>query len=177
MPIQVFRFRRAILAALCALTCAFHAGCATHSKTSRVEAKTEPTLAEYIRANYHKHEYQIPARDGVKLFTAVYEPKDSSQSYPIMLCRTPYSVGPYGEGYKETLGPSELFPREGFIFVYQDVRGRYMAEGEFVNMRPHIDHKNSPSDIDESTDTWDTIDWLTKNIANNNGRVGMWGIS
>lgn len=131
-----------------------------------------------VRANYEKSEYQIPMRDGVKLFTVVYSPRDKSKKYPILLNRTPYSVGPYGpDAYKTSLGPSPLFMKEGYIFVYQDVRGRYMSEGEFVNMRPHKERKVGPTDIDESTDTYDTIDWLIKNVPNNNGRVGMWGIS
>ncbi|MER3427058.1 MAG: X-Pro dipeptidyl-peptidase [Pyrinomonas sp.] len=131
-----------------------------------------------VRANYEKSEYQIPMRDGVKLFTVVYAPRDKSKKYPILLNRTPYSVGPYGpDAYKTSLGPSPLFMKEGYIFVYQDVRGRYMSEGEFVNMRPHKERKSGPTDIDESTDTYDTIDWLIKNVPNNNGRVGMWGIS
>jgi putative CocE/NonD family hydrolase len=133
---------------------------------------------EYVKAHYTKHEYQLPMRDGKKLFTSVYVPKDDSQAYPIMLSRTPYGVGPYGvDAYRESLGPSEMFTKNGFIFVYQDVRGRYMSEGEFVNMRPHKDIKSGPTDIDESTDTYDTIDWLVKNIPHNNGKVGMWGIS
>jgi putative CocE/NonD family hydrolase len=131
-----------------------------------------------VRANYTKYEYQIPMRDGVKLFTAVYVPKDTSQAYPIMLSRTPYSVSPYGvDQYRRALGPSEYFMKDGFIFVYQDVRGRYMSEGTFVEMTPHLDVKKGPKDIDESSDTYDTIDWLIKNIPRNNGKVGMWGIS
>jgi putative CocE/NonD family hydrolase len=131
-----------------------------------------------IKTHYTKIEQMIPMRDGVRLFTSIYVPKDTSQKYPIMLDRTPYSVAPYGpDRYKETLGPSTAFAREGFIFAYQDVRGRLMSEGEFVNMRPHLDQKNSPQQIDESSDTYDTIDWLVKNVPNNNGRVGMWGIS
>jgi putative CocE/NonD family hydrolase len=131
-----------------------------------------------IQANYTKHEYQIPMRDGKKLFTAVYAPKDASRSYPIMLQRTPYGVAPYGENrLPRGLGPSELFAREGFIFAYQDVRGRYMSEGEWAEVRPYKPVKAGPDDTDESTDTWDTIDWLVKNVANNNGKVGMWGIS
>ena len=131
-----------------------------------------------IKANYSKSEHMIAMRDGVKLFTAVYSPKDTSQKYPILLSRTPYSCSPYGlDAYKETIGPSPLFAKAGYIVVYQDVRGAYMSEGTYVNMRPQNDHKNKPADIDESSDTYDTIDWLVKNIPNNNGRVGMWGIS
>lgn len=117
-------------------------------------------------------------RDGVKLFTAIYAPKDQSQKYPIMLNRTPYSVSPYGaNAYKEALGPSENFQKEKFIFVYQDVRGKFMSEGEWVEVRPYKPKKNGPKDIDESSDTYDTIEWLLENVPNNNGRVGMWGIS
>ncbi len=116
-------------------------------------------------------------RDGVKLFTSVYIPKDKTQTYPILLNRTPYTVQPYGPEFKESLGPSALFAREGYIFVYQDVRGKWMSEGEFADMRPHNEKKTKPTDIDESTDTYDTIEWLLKNIPNNNGRVGMFGIS
>lgn len=133
---------------------------------------------DYVRAHYTKYECRIPMRDGVKLFTAIYIPKDTSQSYPILLLRTPYSVGPYGaDQYRENLGPSELLAREGYIFVYQDVRGRYLSEGEFVNVRPHRPDKRSPSDIDESTDTYDTIEWLLQHVPHHNGKVGMWGIS
>src|SRR5206468_2011326 len=133
---------------------------------------------ESVKANYTKYEYRIPMRDGVRLFTAVYVPKDQTQRYPILLTRTPYSVRPYGEdAYKSGLGPSPLFANDGYIFVYQDVRGRWMSEGEFVNMRPHRPQKNGSQDIDESTDTYDTIDWLIQHVPNHNGRVGMWGIS
>jgi putative CocE/NonD family hydrolase len=133
---------------------------------------------EYIKANYTKYEYQIAMRDGKKLFTSVYVPKDDSERWPIMFDRTPYSVAPYGiDNYRATMGPSETFVREKFIFVYQDVRGRNMSEGEFVNMTPHLPNKRGPKDVDEASDTYDTIDWLIKNIPNNNGKVGMWGIS
>ncbi len=135
-------------------------------------------LKKYIRASYTKFEYEIPARDGVKLFTSVYVPKDTSRPYAIMLTRTPYAVAPYGvDRYRDSLGPSETFTRAGFIFVYQDVRGRFMSEGEFIEMTPHRPNKASSADVDESTDTWDTTDWLVKNIPNNNGNVGIWGIS
>jgi len=108
-------------------------------------------------------------RDGVRLFTSVYVPKDTSQRYPILLTRTPYSVAPYGvDNYRERLGPSEHFEKEGFIFVYQDARGRYASEGEFQQVRPHNPNKRGPKDIDESTDTYDTIEWLLKNAPNHN---------
>jgi uncharacterized protein len=133
---------------------------------------------EAIRSNYTKYEYEIPMRDGVKLFTAVYVPKDKSLSYPIMLTRTPYGVPPYGvDNYRTSLGPSESFTKDGFIFAYQDVRGRFMSEGKWQEVRPIIPVKNNLSDVDESTDAYDTIDWLIKNIKNNNGKVGLWGIS
>jgi putative CocE/NonD family hydrolase len=131
-----------------------------------------------LKANYAKSEHMIAMRDGVKLFAAAYSPKDTAQKYPILLIRTPYSCAPYGPAaYKETIGPSPLFAKEGYIIIYQDVRGAWMSEGAYVNMRPQNAHKNKPADIDESSDTYDTIDWLVKNIPNNNGRVGMWGIS
>jgi len=133
---------------------------------------------EAVKANYTKYEYRIPMRDGVRLFTCAYIPKDRSATYPILLCRTPYSVAPYGaDAYKADIGPSPLFANDRYIIVYQDVRGRWMSEGEFVNMRPHLATKDGPKDVDESTDTYDTIDWLIKNLPNHNGRVGQWGIS
>ena len=133
---------------------------------------------EFTKSHYTKYEFQIPMRDGKRLFTSVYVPKDTHETYPIMLSRTPYSVSPYGvENYKTSLGPSEKFAREQFIFVYQDVRGCHMSEGDFVNMTPHRDVKRGPQDTDESTDTYDTIEWLTHHVPNNNGNVGMWGIS
>ncbi len=136
------------------------------------------TPSSEIREHYTKHEYRIPMRDGVKLFTAVYIPKDTSQSYPFLIDRTPYSVGPYGaDHYPKRLGPSPVFVRDGFIFVDQDVRGRYLSEGTFVEVTPHKDTKKSPTDVDESTDTYDTIEWLLHNVPNNNGKAGIWGIS
>ena len=132
-----------------------------------------------IKSHYTKYEYQIPMRDGVQLFTSVYVPKDDERALSRSSCsRTPYSVQPYGvDAYKSDLGPSAHFGTEGYIVVYQDVRGRWMSEGEFVNMRPHRPHKTGPTEIDESTDTYDTIDWLIKHVPNHNGSVGMWGIS
>jgi putative CocE/NonD family hydrolase len=138
-----------------------------------VQAQTE---AE-VKAHYTKTEAQITMRDGVRLFTSIYSPKDRSRKYPIMLNRTPYSVSPYGrDEYKTSVGPTLLFQKERFIFVYQDVRGKFMSEGDYVNVRPHIRAKTARQ-VDESSDTYDTIEWLVKNVPNNNGRVGMWGIS
>ena len=132
----------------------------------------------YVKAHYTKYEYRIPMRDGKRLFTSVYVPKDDSQPHPIMMTRTPYSVAPYGEDkYKKTLGPSDEFEKAAYIFVYQDVRGRYMSEGEFLEMHPHIDVHKSASDVDDSTDTYDTIEFLLKRVPSNNGKVGIWGIS
>jgi uncharacterized protein len=131
-----------------------------------------------IRSRYDKSEYYITMRDGIKLYTAVYTPRDKKTTYPIMLLRTCYGSGPYGkENYPESLGPSEYFAEEGYVFVYQDVRGRFMSEGDYVNMNPHIPIKKDSSDVDNSTDTYDTVEWLIKHIAGNNGKVGLWGIS
>lgn len=131
-----------------------------------------------IREHYDKYEFMIPMRDGVKLYAQAYTPKDKSQKYPILLFRTPYSVGFYGpDNFRPLLGPSEGYAQEGFIFVYQDVRGKFRSEGDFEVMRPYKKIKKSPQDTDESSDTYDTIEWLLKNIPNHNGRVGQWGIS
>jgi uncharacterized protein len=127
--------------------------------------------------DYTKIEKMIPMRDGVHLFTAIYVPKRDGK-FPILMERTPYSSGPYGEGnYRSQLGPSKLFSNEDYIYVYQDVRGRYLSEGKFEEMTPHIVNKKNKNDVDESSDTYDTIDWLLKNIKNNNGKVGIYGIS
>ena len=134
---------------------------------------------DYVRAHYTKYEFRIPMRDGKRLFTAVYVPKDAAGGpYPFLMDRTPYNVGPYGEDrYPLHLGPSEEFEKGGYIFVYQDVRGRWMSEGDYIEMRPHIDVKNSSQDVDDASDTYDTIEFLLKNVPNNNGKVGIWGIS
>ena len=134
----------------------------------------------YVRENYTKFEYRVPMRDGVKLFTAVYVPKDvfsDGKTYPFLIQRTPYSIQPYGvDQYPPLLGPSEFFTRDKFIFVYQDVRGRYMSEGEYIINRPH-NHAKSGTETDESTDTYDTIAWLLQHVPGNSGKAGMWGIS
>ena len=124
---------------------------------------------------YTKSEHRIPMRDGVELHTTVYQPKNAEAPRPILMKRTPYSSRPYGEGaFPSRIGPSDAAMEQGFIVVYQDVRGRWMSDGTFDNMRPHI-----PGDaaIDESSDTYDTIEWLLENVSSHNGRVGMWGIS
>lgn len=133
---------------------------------------------EYVKANYTKYEYRVAMRDGKRLFTSVYVPKDASKKYPILLNRTPYSVSPYGaDQYKIDIAPNAILAKDGYIVVYQDVRGRNWSEGDFINMTPHKPKKAGPQDVDESSDTYDTIDWLVKNIPNNNGRVATWGIS
>lgn len=142
------------------------------------EAQENEARAQYIRSHYHKYEYRIPMRDGKRLFTSVYIPIDASAQnrYPIMMLRTPYSVAPYGlEFYRPHLASSGAYEKEGFIFVYQDVRGTHMSEGEFVNVRPL--RRDRQHGVDDNTDNWDSIEWLVKNLPGNNGRVGQWGIS
>ncbi len=140
--------------------------------------KIEDSRADYIRENYAKYEYEVPMRDGKTLFTAVYVPYDQTKSYPILMKRTPYSIGPYGVShYAKKLAPSAAFEKEGYIFVLQDVRGRFRSQGEYVNMRPQNAYKKGQLAVDDATDTYDTVDWLVKNVPNNNGKVGMWGVS
>jgi putative CocE/NonD family hydrolase len=132
--------------------------------------------AQFIRDNYTKREVYIQMRDGKKLFTVIYEPGDGAPA-PILMERTPYSCSPYGiDKFPNQLGPNNVLLKEKYIVVYQDVRGRYKSEGDFREMTPGIDHKTSGKDVDESSDTYDTVDWLVKNTKNN-GRVGLWGIS
>jgi len=150
----------------------------TAAAFSQTNTNSPGPLAGEVRSNYTKFEFQIPMRDGVKLFTQVYAPNLTNESYPFLIQRTPYSISPYGiTNYRGRLGPSEAFTSEGFIFVYQDVRGRFMSEGNFVDMPIHKEHLSGPADFDESTDTYDTIEWLLKNVPHNNGRVGTYGIS
>jgi putative CocE/NonD family hydrolase len=131
-----------------------------------------------LKQQYTKDEYMIPMRDGVKLYTQVYSPKDQSQKYPILMTRTPYSVGNYGpDNFRSSLGPFGAFAREGYIVAYQDVRGKFRSEGQFFHHPPYIVNKKSPKDVDESSDCYDTFDWLLKNHPGHNGRVGLWGVS
>jgi uncharacterized protein len=163
--------RWASVFAVCSL---LFAGTAAYAQDPPKEAPKE----NYVKSHYTKYEYRIPMRDGKKLFTSVYVPKDAAQPYPILIDRTPYNVGPYGEDqYKKQIGPSDEFEKAGYIIVYQDVRGRYMSEGDFVEMHPHVDNKKSSKDVDDSSDMYDTIEFLLKHVPNNNGKVGIWGIS
>jgi putative CocE/NonD family hydrolase len=145
--------------------------------------------AAALRSHYTKHEYRIPMRDGVQLHTVAYVPK-ADGTWPILMLRTPYGVGPYGVdalpvaepddaegGVLRRIAPSRQAVRAGYIFVNQDVRGRLMSDGRFVDVRPHGAPNRGPKDVDESTDTYDTIDFLVKHLPRNNGRVGMWGVS
>jgi uncharacterized protein len=170
--------RGMILAGICILLAAvlFGSGYRTRAQEPDDDAKS----AAAIRAHYTKYEFRIPMRDGAKLFTAVYVPKDASptRAYPFLMERTPYGVAPYGtDNYPKHLGPAPSFVADGFIFVYQDVRGRFQSDGIWQEMTPHKDVKKAPQDVDESTDTYDTIDWLLKNVPNNNGKAGTYGIS
>jgi putative CocE/NonD family hydrolase len=137
--------------------------------------------AAAIREQYSKFEYRVPARDGMRLFVSVYVPKDvftEGRTYPVMMSRTPYSVAPYGvDQYRAALGPSELFSKEKFIFVYADVRGRYLSEGAPTQLKPHVANKAGAKKTDESTDTYDTIDWLIHHVPGCEPKVGLWGIS
>ncbi|MET0759815.1 MAG: CocE/NonD family hydrolase [Flavobacterium sp.] len=135
-------------------------------------------INNYVAENYTKKEVHIKMRDGAELFTSIYSPKDISKKYPIIMQRTPYDCAPYGENqFKKSIAPSDTMMKEGYIVVYQDVRGRYMSDGLYDNMRAYVPNKKNKKDIDEASDTYDTIDWLVKNVSNNNGNVGTWGIS
>lgn len=132
----------------------------------------------WLKERLNKKEVYIPMRDGVKLFTSIYTPKDTTGDYPIIMIRTPYNVEGTGpEGYSRYLRGNVQLIEEGYIFAFQDVRGKYMSEGEYMDVRPYNPDKHSNKDIDESSDTYDAIDWLVKNVPHNNGRVGIFGIS
>ena len=123
-------------------------------------------------------EVMIPMRDGISLYTAIYEPKNNQEKHPILMNRTPYSCAPYGEKFRSSLrGALKNYVDNNYILVFQDVRGRHKSEGEFVQVRPLNKNKKKKNDIDEGTDTYDTIEWLIHNTKNNNGNVGAWGIS
>ena len=143
-----------------------------------ISALGQEKKPNYVAENYTKQEVRIKMRDGLELFTAIYSPKDTSKKYPIVMQRTPYNCAPYGpDQFKRSIAPNETMMKEGYIVVYQDVRGRYMSDGLYDNMRGYIPNKKVKTEVDEASDTYDTIDWLVKNVANNNGNVGTWGIS
>ncbi|MFT4071958.1 MAG: CocE/NonD family hydrolase [Dysgonamonadaceae bacterium] len=133
---------------------------------------------KWVYANYTKKEYSIPMRDGIKLYTVVYAPKDTSSSHPILFNRTPYSCAPYGPNKMSGDLWDYLFPylQRGYIIVKQDVRGRFMSEGKYENIRPFLVNK-SGVEIDEASDSYDTADWLVKHLSHHNGRIGVFGIS
>ena len=133
----------------------------------------------WIVNNYKKIERQIPMRDGKKLFTSIYLPNDRSEKHPVLMIRTPYGSGPYGEGIFRAFwwGYHTRYFRENYIVVIQDVRGKYMSEGEYMDVRPFIKNKKDSTQIDEAGDTYDTVEWLIKNLENNNGKVGVFGVS
>jgi hypothetical protein len=131
-----------------------------------------------LKQKYKKEEVYITMRDGIRLFTSIYTPKNKSVAHPVLLNRTPYNIEPGGPGsYNFFMQLYSRFTDDEYIMVFQDVRGKYMSEGAFEDIRPVIPVKKSDKDIDESTDTWDTVDWLVKNIKNNNGNIGIFGIS
>ncbi len=149
----------------------------TCGKTTK-KTETAEVVDTYVQDNYTKKEVAIKMRDGITLHTTIYSPKDTSKKYPILMQRTPYSSRPYGENeFRKQIGPNINLMKEGNIIVYQDVRGRWLSEGHYENMRAYIPNKTSNDQVDESTDTYDTIDWLVNNVENNNGNVGVWGIS
>jgi putative CocE/NonD family hydrolase len=138
-------------------------------------AGAQDSDAQAVRERFSKHEYRVPMRDGIELHTTIYAPTDTTRRYPFLMNRTPYSCGPYGEDrYPGQVHPSPYLVEDGYIFVCQDVRGRFMSDGLYDNMRPHVP---GDGDIDESSDTYDTIEWLLANVPRHNGRVGQWGIS
>ena len=132
----------------------------------------------WVVNNYTKKEVMIPMRDGVKLFTTIYAPKDVSEKHPIIITRTPYSCAPYGEDKFAAIwnNPRKYFFKEKYIYIIQDVRGRWMSEGVFQDVRPFNPNKKG-NEIDEASDAYDAIDWMVKNIPNNNGNVGVFGTS
>ena len=144
------------------------------SQGNSAMAREMKARADYIKANYTKQELDIPMRDGVKLHTVVYTPKNATadRTYPILMQRTPYSCAPYGgDKFAGRLGQTDDYEKDGFIFACQDVRGKFLSEGDYVNMRP------VEGEVNDNTDAWDTVDWMVKNLPGNNGKVGQWGIS
>src|SRR6202163_307318 len=146
--------------------------------TAALFSQTRPDQPDFdAKEHYTKYEYRVPMRDGVRLFTSVLVPKDTSTTYPLLLVRSPFGISPYGaDEYAAPAGHTDVFLKAGYIWVRQDVRGRGLSEGEFTHVTPHRAQK-TPTDVDERTDTYDSVEWLLRNVANHNGRVGIWGIS
>ncbi len=175
-----------LLAVLVALACANPAAhAAASSAAASADAADATAPKRDLHALYTKYEYRIPMRDGTRLFTVVYVPKDSSKTYPFLVNRTPYSAGVYADGelhygedwFPQSIGPSKEFEDAGYIFVKQDVRGRYMSEGKWVEMTPHVNPQRAAGEGQESQDMYDTMEWLLKHVPNNNGKAGIYGIS
>ncbi|MEP7257727.1 MAG: CocE/NonD family hydrolase [Flavitalea sp.] len=142
------------------------------------QAQSVNNDSAWVRNNYIKKEVYITMRDGVRLFTSMYIPADSVEKHPLLLTRTPFSCAPYGDRFDAIWNNSKLaYLREKYIIVNQDVRGKFMSEGLFEDIRPFIAHKKSSTETDESTDAFDTVDWLIKNIKGNNGKAGVTGVS
>ena len=145
---------------------------------TREPVEPDPHSLGSLMKKYKKEEVYITMRDGVRLFTSIYTPLNPSGPSPILLNRTPYNIEPAGPGnfnfFMQVYG---RYTDDEYIMVFQDVRGRYMSEGVYEDIRPVIPNKTDVNDIDETTDTWDTVEWLVKNVANNNGNVGIFGIS
>ena len=142
-------------------------------------SRSQEIDSAWVKEHYAKKEVMIPMRDGVKLFTSIYYPKDNSEKHPILMTRTPYACAPYGEDKFSRFERSykKEYLKRGYIIVIQDVRGRYMSEGKYMDVRPYNPNKKTKNDIDEASDTYDAIDWLVKNMEGNNGNVGVFGIS
>ena len=169
-PFAMMTFRRFLFAALVLAAL-------VRPMVYAADNKPADTSAAWLAERYTKSEHRILMRDGVRLLTRVYTPKDESQAWPILLTRTPYALKPYGaDNYTDVSGSLKTFAKDSFILVTQDVRGRYGSEGEYVHVRPFKPNKGA-AEADESSDAWDTIDWLLKNVPNNSGKVGMFGIS
>jgi uncharacterized protein len=140
-----------------------------------VSGRSQLKAREYTEM-FDKTEVMIPARDGVKLHTEIYIPKNATEALPILFERTPYGISAPGKGYSSMLSRYDEMMADGYIFVFQDIRGRYGSEGKFVMLRP-VHEASDAKGVDEATDTYDTIAWLVNNVKHNNGRVGMDGIS
>ncbi|WP_075791563.1 CocE/NonD family hydrolase [Massilia putida] len=177
--------RHSLPARLPLLTLLVALACSALPPTPAQAAEDAKLAPRDLRETYTKYEYRIPMRDGTKLFTVVYVPKDASKSYPFLVNRTPYGAGVQAEGelhygedwYPKQIGPSKEFEDAGYIFVKQDVRGRYMSEGKWQEMTPHVNPQRAAGEGQESQDMYDTMEWLLKNVPNNNGKAGILGIS